>query len=60
MISRTALGLVVGLALGFVVVFAGFGEMLIVALFGAIGFVIAKVLEGDLDLARYVSSRDRR
>jgi hypothetical protein len=60
MISRTALGLVVGLALGFVLVFAGFGEMLIVALFGAIGFVIAKIIEGDLDLARYVSSRDRR
>jgi hypothetical protein len=59
MISRTALGIVIGLALGFVVVFASFGEMLIVALFGAIGFVIARALEGDLDLSRY-SSRERR
>ena len=60
MSTRIALGIIVGLALGFAVVFASFGEMLVVALFGAIGFVVAKVLDGELDLSRYVSSRSER
>ena len=52
MTRTTAMGIVIGLALGLAVAFGNFGDMLIVALFGAIGFVIAKVLEGDLDLGR--------
>jgi len=60
MSTRIALGIIVGLALGFALVFASFGEMLVVALFGAIGFVVAKVLDGELDLSRYVSSRSER
>ena len=31
--------------------------MLIVALFALIGFVVAKVLDGELDLSQYVSGR---
>ena len=50
MTRTTAMGIVIGLALGLAVAFGNFGDMLIVALFGAIGFVVAKVLEGDLDL----------
>ena len=60
MFSRTALGIVVGLALGFAVVFGSFSEMLVVAFFGAIGFVVAKALEGELDLSQYVSRRNER
>ncbi len=53
----TAMGIVIGLALGLALVFGNFGDMLIVALFAAIGFVVAKVLEGDLDLGPYLSRR---
>ena len=60
MTTRTALGTVVGLGLGFAAVFASFGDMLLVALFAAIGYVIARVLDGDLDLGRYNSTHDRR
>ena len=55
--TRTALGTIVGLVLGLVVVFGTFGEMLIVALFAAIGFVVAKILDGEIDLSRYFSDR---
>jgi hypothetical protein len=44
----------VGIALGFALIFDGFGPMLIVALFGAIGFVIGRAVTGELDVARYV------
>lgn len=50
--SRSTLGLLVGLALGYVAVFGGFGEMLVVALLAAIGFAAGKALDGDLDLAQ--------
>lgn len=54
-------GLFVGLLLGIVLVLESFGEMLIVALFGALGYVAMKVLEGELDLSEYVGrSRGRR
>jgi hypothetical protein len=55
--TRTTLGIVIGLALGLALAFGSFGQMLIVALFAVIGFVVAKVLEGDLDLTPYLSRR---
>ena len=55
--THTALGIVIGLALGLALAFGSFGQMLIVALFAAVGFVVAKVLEGDLDLSPYLSRR---
>lgn len=58
--TRTALATVVGLALGFAVVFANFGDMLVIALFAAIGYVIAKVVDRDIDLGRYSSNRNQR
>jgi hypothetical protein len=45
------------IALGFALIFDGFGSMIIVALFGAIAFVIAKIAVGDIDVARYVQDR---
>lgn len=53
--TRTALGVIVGLALGLTVAFGSFGQMLIVAVFVIAGFVVAKVLDGDLDLGPYLS-----
>lgn len=55
--TRTTVGVAIGLALGLALAFGSFGQMLIVALFTAIGFVVAKVLEGDLDLGSYLSRR---
>lgn len=55
--NRSTLGTLVGLALGFALAFGDFGQMLIVALFAAVGFVVAKILDGDLDLSQYVSGR---
>lgn len=50
--SRSTLGLIVGLALGFAAIFGGFGDMLIVALIAAIGFLAGRALDGELDLGR--------
>jgi hypothetical protein len=55
--TRTTLGVAIGLALGLALAFGSFGKMLIVALFAVIGFVVAKILEGDLDLGPYLSRR---
>jgi hypothetical protein len=55
--TRTTAGVVIGLVLGLALAFGSFGQMLIVALFAVIGFVVAKVLEGDLDLSPYLPRR---
>jgi hypothetical protein len=47
-------GILVGIALGLAVAFGSFGQMLIVALFAAIGFIVAKVLDGNVDLSQYL------
>jgi hypothetical protein len=53
--NRTALATLTGLVLGLALVFGSFGDMLIVGLFGLIGYVIAKVLDGDLDVQGWLS-----
>jgi hypothetical protein len=59
--NRTALATITGLVLGLALVFGNFGDMLIVGLLGLIGYVIAKVLNGDLDLQGWLTrSRFRR
>ena len=55
MMNGTALATVTGLILGLALVFGNFGDMLIVALLGAIGYVIAKVLNGELDVQGWLS-----
>jgi hypothetical protein len=57
--NRVILGTVTGLVLGLTVVFRSFGEMLIVALFAVIGYLAAKVVNGDIDLQGWLS-RSRR
>jgi hypothetical protein len=58
--NRIALATITGLVLGVVLVFGDFGDMLIVALFGAIGYGAAKVLEGDIDAQGWLSRATRR
>ena len=55
--TRTMLGTLIGLALGFALAFGSFGDMLIVALFGALGYGIAKIISGELDLSPYLTGR---
>ena len=58
--NRTALATITGLVLGLTLVFGNFGDMLIVGLFGAIGYGAAKVLAGDVDAQAWLQSRSRR
>ena len=59
--NRTALATITGLVLGVALVFGNFGDMLIVGLLGAIGYGVAKVLDGELDVQGWLSrSRSRR
>jgi hypothetical protein len=58
--NRTALATVTGLILGLALVFGNFGDMLIVALLGAIGYGLGKVLDGNIDVLGLLSrSRSR-
>jgi hypothetical protein len=53
--NRTALATLTGLILGLALVFGNFGDMLIVAVFGLVGYGIAKVLDGELDVQGWLS-----
>jgi hypothetical protein len=53
-------GLFTGLVLGLVLVLTDFGDMLLVAFFGAIGYVVMKVVEGELDLGEVMERTRRR
>lgn len=55
--SPTVFGTALGLALGFALAFGGFNRMLVVAVFAAIGFGVAKVLSGDVDVGGYLANR---
>lgn len=55
--NRTVLATLTGLILGLALVFGNFGDMLIVALFGLIGYCLAKVAAGEMDVAGWLSRR---
>ncbi len=50
--STSQSAMFVGLTLGIVGTFGGFGPFLVVLVFGAIGLLVGRVLEGKLDLGR--------
>ncbi|MEV4558882.1 hypothetical protein AB0K51_18100 [Kitasatospora sp. NPDC049285] len=56
-------GLLAGMALGFAGYFGGFAAFLLVAALGAVGFVVGRLIEGDIelgDLGDLLRGRDRR
>jgi hypothetical protein len=53
----SALGLITGLVSGLALVFGSFGDFLIVLLIGALGFLVGRVVDGELDLTRYLGNR---
>ncbi|MET8287646.1 hypothetical protein ACGFWD_37100 [Streptomyces sp. NPDC048448] len=58
--SLAVIGMIAGMALGFAGYFGGFGAFLLVAALGAVGFVVGRFLEGDLDLGALFRPRDDR
>jgi uncharacterized membrane protein YjjP (DUF1212 family) len=57
--SMAVVGMVAGMALGFAGYFGGFGAFLLVAALGAVGFVVGRLLEGDLEVGDFFRGRDR-
>ncbi|WP_149180071.1 hypothetical protein [Streptomyces sp. TRM49041] len=57
--SMAPIGLLAGMALGFAGYFGGFGAFLLVAALGAIGFVVGRYLDGDLEPGDLLRGRDR-
>jgi uncharacterized membrane protein YeaQ/YmgE (transglycosylase-associated protein family) len=58
-VQPSVIGLFVGLILGLVLELDGFGAMVVTAVIGLIGFVIGKVLQGEIDLGELID-RTRR
>ncbi|WP_439657608.1 hypothetical protein ACSHWB_35180 [Lentzea sp. HUAS TT2] len=56
--SSTTTGLLTGLVLGLAAAFGGFGAFLVVLVFGALGLLAGRVLDGKLDLSQ-LTGRDR-
>jgi hypothetical protein len=56
----TVVGLFTGLLLGLALIIGDFSDMLVVAFFGAIGLVVMKVFEGELDVGELVDRNRRR
>ncbi len=53
-------GMIAGMVLGFAGYFGGFGAFLLVAALGAVGFVVGRFLEGDMELGDFLRTRDDR
>lgn len=50
----TVVGLFTGLLLGIALVIGDFSDMLVVAFFGAVGYVVMKVVTGELDVGEMI------
>ncbi|MET9552855.1 hypothetical protein [Streptomyces sp. NPDC006645] len=57
--SMAVVGLLAGMALAFAGYFGGFGAFLLVAALGAVGFVVGRFLDGDLEAGDFFRGRDR-
>ena len=58
--SRAVVGMIAGMALGFAGYFGGFGAFLLVAALGAVGYVVGRFLEGDLEIGEFFRTREDR
>lgn len=57
--TSTHVGLIAGMGLGLAAVVGGFAGFLLVAALGAIGLVLGRVLDGELDLSAVVRTKGR-
>jgi chromate transport protein ChrA len=53
-------GIFVGLILGLALVLTSFGEMLVVALAGVIGWIVMRTVNGDIDVSDLLNRSQRR
>ncbi|MFI6036718.1 hypothetical protein ACIBBD_21610 [Streptomyces sp. NPDC051315] len=58
--NMAVVGMIAGVALGFAGYFGGFGAFLLVAALGAVGFVVGRFLEGDLEPGDFFRTRENR
>ncbi|RFU88459.1 hypothetical protein DY218_01585 [Streptomyces triticagri] len=58
--SMALVGLIAGMGLGFAAYFGGFGAFLLVAALGAIGFLVGRYADGDLEPGDLFRTRDDR
>ncbi|MEV0243672.1 hypothetical protein AB0I06_27685 [Streptomyces sp. NPDC050674] len=58
--SMAVVGMMAGMALAFAGYFGGFGAFLLVAALGAVGFVVGRFLDGDMELGDFFRPRERR
>ncbi|MGW7196500.1 hypothetical protein [Streptomyces chryseus] len=58
--SRSLVGLMAGMALGFAAYFGGFWAFLLVLGLGVAGLVAGRLVEGDLEPGDFVRRRDRQ
>ena len=56
----TVVGVLVGILLGLALVLTSFADMLVVALFGILGYVTVKVVRGEIDLSQYLGGSPSR
>ncbi len=54
------IGLIVGLIVGIVWMWLGFERLIVVLIFGVAGYVIGRILEGELDVQRFIDDLRRR
>ncbi len=55
----SVIGLFVGLILGLILEIDGFGAMVVTAVIGLVGYVVGKVIQGEIDLGELID-RTRR
>jgi hypothetical protein len=56
--SMAVVGMIAGMALAFAGYFGGFGAFVLVAALGALGFVVGRFFDGDLDPGDFFRPRD--
>jgi len=57
--NATTIGLLTGLILGLAGVIGGFSGFLIALVLGAIGLLVGRVLDGELDIGQVLSGKGR-
>jgi uncharacterized membrane protein len=54
------IALIIGLAVGVVWVTLGFERLVLVLVCGAVGYIVGRVLEGELDVQRFIDELRRK
>jgi uncharacterized membrane protein YeaQ/YmgE (transglycosylase-associated protein family) len=58
--SLSSLGVFAGILLAIAAAAGGWGYFLLAIVLGVVGFIVGKVLDGELDISPYLSNRSSR